>query len=280
MNKIDHEKFENYLDGDSDLSRAYAKLSKEQPSSVLDNVILEQARRDVENIPDNVTKIKKSFFSSRLDSPLAMAAVIVLCVSLVLLSPQDILEEAGETIPESLPVNTGEADQDYEVQTEQKTFSKISPAAAIETSKPDVMARAREESFSEKKEILKEATRVNASISNDEIISSPAPAPEYQSEMKQKVQQDQLEDASGISSGMLPPEVVEMEARVAKRQSENDSITLDQDSLKALYNQINLLIQQGKIEEAKSEYQRFMELFPEQSLDEWFTDQDRSLLDE
>ena len=283
MNKIDHEEFDNYLQGDSDLCRAYAKLSEEEPSSDLDNVILEQARHDVKNIPDNVSKIKKSLFTSRLDSPLAMAAVIVLCVSLVLLVPQDeiLLETSDEMIPESLPVITDEADQFIQQEPEQKTINKISPAAAIETSKPDVMARDREESFSEKKELLIEAPMEEAEINESRVkerMSEPASAPAYQSDMKQKVQQDQLEDDAEISSGMALPEVVEMEAGVAKRQLTKDSITSDQASPEDLSKHIKLLIQQDKIEEARLVYQRFMELFPEQPLTEWFTDQEMSEL--
>ena len=287
MNKIDREEFDNYLQRDSDLSRAYAKLSKEEPSSDLDHVILEQAREDINNDSNNhnnVTKIKKSLFTSRLDSPLAMAAVIVLCVSLVLFVQQDeiLLETSDEMIQESLPVITDEADQFIHQQSEQKTINKISPAAAIETSKPDVMARSREESFSEKKELLKEAPMEEAEINETRVrerrMSEPASAPVYQSETKQKVQQDQLNDAAEISSGMASPEVVEMEAEVAKRQSANDSVTADQDSPEILSKQIKLLIQQDKIGKARSAYQQFMELFPEQPLTEWFTDQEMSLL--
>ena len=288
MNKIDHEEFDNYLQGDSDLSRAYAKLSKEESSSDLDNIILEQARHGV-NGDNIVTKIKRSFFSSRLDSPLAMAAVIVLCVSLVLLVPQDeiLLEPTDEMIPESLPVITDEADQFIQQQSEQKTINKISPATAIETSKPDVMARSREESFSEKKELQKEApmeeAEINEALINESRVKErrmpePASAPVYHSEMKQKVQQDQLNDDAEISSGMASPEVVEMEAEVAKRQSPKDSGISDQASPERLSKKIKLLIQQDKIEEARSAYQQFIELFPEQLREEWFTDQEMSLL--
>ncbi len=282
MNKIDHEEFDNYLQGDSDLSRAYAKLSEEEPSSDLDNVILEQARHENNN-SNNVTKIKKSLFTSRLDSPLAMAAVIVLCVSLVLLVPQDeiLLETSDEMISESLPVITDEADQFIQQQIEQKTINKISPAAAIETPKPDVMARAREESFSEKKELLEEAPMEEAQINESRVkersMSEPA-APEYRSDLKQKVQQDRLEDNAEISSDMAPLEVVEMEAGVAKRQLTNDSITSNKDSPEALSKQIKSLIQQDKIEEARSVYQELIELFPKLQLSEWFTDQELSLL--
>lgn len=278
MNKIDHEEFDDYLKGDSDLSRAYAKLSKEKPTSDLDNVILEQARRDVENIPDNVTKIKKSLFSRRLDSPMAMAAVIVLCVSLVLLVRQDeiLLENTGEITSESLPAMADEADQILHQQSEQKEINKISPAAAIETSKPDVLGRAREESFSAKKELQMEEPRAT-----ERRMSAPASAPVNQSEMKQKVQkvqQDQLEDDAEISSGVVPMEAIEMEAEVTKRQLMNDSITSDQASPEALSKQIKLLIQQEKIKEARTVYQQFIDLFPVQTPAEWFSDAEMSLL--
>ena len=286
MNKIDHEEFENYLEGGSDLSRAYGKLSKEEPSSDLDNVILEQSRYDVKNIPDNVSKIKKSLFTSRLDSPLAMAAVIVLCVSLVLLVPQDeiLLEPTDEMIPESLPVITDEADQFIQQQSEQKKINKISPAAAIETSKPDVMARNREESFSEKKELLKAAPMEEAEINETQISESrvkerrmpePASAPAYQSEMKQKVQQDHLEDAAEISSGAVPDESVELEAGAVERR---DSIVPKIPSPEVLSKNIKLLIKKGKIERARSVYQQFIKLYSELPLAEWFTDQEISVL--
>jgi len=287
MNKLDHEEFKIYLEGDSNLSRDYAKLSKEEPSSDLDNVILEHARNEIKNKsninPDNVTQIKITFFSRRLDSPLAMAAVIVLCISLVLLAQQNMLEEeVGEAIPESLPMTTDEADQIIQQESEQKTINRLSPAAASETSKPDVMVRARKESFSEKKELQKRAPMEEAQFNeaqiSEERISAPASTPVYQYEKKQKTRQGQLKDDAGISSGVAPQGMLKMETEQAKRQLRNDSILADQTSPEALSKQIKLLIQQDKIEEAKVLYQQFIELFPEQPPGEWFRRSEISLL--
>ena len=283
MNKPDQKEFDIYLEGNSDLSRAYAKLDKEEPSPDLNKVVLEHAKSDITN------NKKTSRFSFRLDSPLAMAAVIILCVSLVLLVPQDeiLLEPADEIIPESLPVITGQDDQFIHQRTEQKTINKINSATAVETPKPDLIVRDREASFAGKKELQTEITNEAAKINEAQIsetrtkgtiMSAPATDPEFQSEVKRQARRDSREEEADISSGVAPLEMVEKEAGVAERQSANDSITTEQVSPEALSNQIKLLIQQDKIEKARSLYQRFIKLYPDQPQSEWFSDQEITLL--
>jgi len=147
--------------------------------------------------------------------------------------------------------------------------------------------RDREASFAGKKELQTEITNEAAKINEAQIsetrtkgtiMSAPATDPEFQSEVKRQARRDSREEEADISSGVAPLEMVEKEAGVAERQSANDSITTEQVSPEALSNQIKLLIQQDKIEKARSLYQRFIKLYPDQPQSEWFSDQEITLL--
>ncbi|MBE9515588.1 MAG: hypothetical protein IME93_01280 [Proteobacteria bacterium] len=66
---------ENYLDGGSELSRAYAQQSDELPPESIDNAILAAARRETGSRPGNTLR--------RWQLPASMAAGLVLAVGMV-----------------------------------------------------------------------------------------------------------------------------------------------------------------------------------------------------
>ncbi|MDH3692340.1 MAG: hypothetical protein OEU36_23140, partial [Gammaproteobacteria bacterium] len=73
---------DDYLSGESEISRGYREISGEQPPSHLDGVILSAARDAV------MPKARKILFPQRWMLPLATAATLLLAVGLVgLMSP-------------------------------------------------------------------------------------------------------------------------------------------------------------------------------------------------
>lgn len=84
----DDELFERYLEGDSELSRAYRRHAGEQPDAALDARILAEAHRAV--APER--RVAHSPFARNWMVPTSLAAVLVLSLSVVLLMPDPALE--------------------------------------------------------------------------------------------------------------------------------------------------------------------------------------------
>ena len=114
----DDEMLEEYLEGDSALSRLYREVADEQPDAGLDARIRARARADL--APNR--RVAHSPFSRNWMVPTSLAAVFVLSVSVLVLMPQPTvvpsLEDGGATdsIPEAairrdLPAATAEAEQ-------------------------------------------------------------------------------------------------------------------------------------------------------------------------
>ncbi|HIF50795.1 MAG TPA: hypothetical protein EYQ42_04580 [Thiotrichaceae bacterium] len=80
-----------YLNGDSNISKAYRASNSSEPSSTLDDAILSAAKEAVEN---TAQKEKPAFHKSRWTLPVSIAAMITLSVSLVVTMQQ----EAGQPL--------------------------------------------------------------------------------------------------------------------------------------------------------------------------------------
>jgi hypothetical protein len=78
-NGTDKDQFQEYLDGDSPVSRRYAELDEAGPSPELDAAILASARRAVNSGP-----VKSTGQYRRWMAPLSLAATVMLVVSLAL----------------------------------------------------------------------------------------------------------------------------------------------------------------------------------------------------
>ncbi|MCI0400510.1 MAG: hypothetical protein L0Y67_01105 [Gammaproteobacteria bacterium] len=85
-----HWSFKKYLQGQSEFSRLYRALDKVEPKRSLDAAILAAARRAVEAR----SRVPYGPFSSRRMVPLSLAAVLALCIGLVVL----IYDESGQPI--------------------------------------------------------------------------------------------------------------------------------------------------------------------------------------
>ncbi|MCZ6525501.1 MAG: hypothetical protein O6928_02935 [Gammaproteobacteria bacterium] len=96
MSQEKHEQeLQDYLQGDSELSKTYQLASKELPPAHLDDVILAASRKAVKSKP----YLAFSPFASNWHVPVALAAVLTLCVTLVI-SLQD---ETGKAYLRSDP---------------------------------------------------------------------------------------------------------------------------------------------------------------------------------
>jgi len=86
--KQDEQNLDEYLQGDSALSRAYGAEQKTQVPEHLDKIILSAANEAVR--PKQPLKVAYSPFARRWYVPVSMAAVLMLCVSLVFTIYKDI----------------------------------------------------------------------------------------------------------------------------------------------------------------------------------------------
>lgn len=91
MSERDDREFDDYLRGGSRLSDAYREARAEEPSADVDEVLLERSRRELRLGP----KVAWSPFTRSWSLPLALAAVLVVSVSVTLLMYQ----ETGEPLP-------------------------------------------------------------------------------------------------------------------------------------------------------------------------------------
>ena len=84
----DDDLLQEYLEGDSELSRLYRRGADEEPGASLDERILAEARRAV----STRRKVAHSPFARHWMVPTSLAAVLVLSVSVVLMMPEPALD--------------------------------------------------------------------------------------------------------------------------------------------------------------------------------------------
>jgi len=86
-NEQNDKELNDYLDGNSDVSKTYRASNSSEPSSSLDDAILLAAKEAIENTE---RKIKPSFHKSRWTVPISIAAMVTLSVSLVVTMQQEV----------------------------------------------------------------------------------------------------------------------------------------------------------------------------------------------
>jgi len=103
----DDQALNEYLQDDSDLSRRYRAASKDDPPKHADDAILAAAGKSVGSRP----RLLPSFMQ-QWGRPLKFAAVVVICVSLVIAIYDEeghmILTETESTLPDTIPLESGE----------------------------------------------------------------------------------------------------------------------------------------------------------------------------
>jgi hypothetical protein len=88
-NEQNDKELNDYLNGDSDVSKAYRASNKVEPSAELDNAILSAAKEAVD-VSNNVEqKTKPRFHKSPWVKPVSVAALVTLSVSLVVTMQQE-----------------------------------------------------------------------------------------------------------------------------------------------------------------------------------------------
>ena len=112
--KRDEQNLEEYLQGDSALSRAYGAEQKAQVPEHLDKAILSAANESVK--AKQASKLAYSPFARRWYVPVSMAAVLMLCVSLVF----TIYKDSGQTL---LTAPKSEFDIDAQIEPVETTKS-------------------------------------------------------------------------------------------------------------------------------------------------------------
>ncbi len=148
--KQDEQNLEEYLQGDSALSRAYGAKQKAQVPEHLDKAILSAANESVN--AKQASKVAYSPFARRWYVPVSMAAVLMLCVSLVF----TIYKDSGQTL---LTAPKSEFDID----------GQIVPVETVES-----IGQGRAESVGEKKRKDKVEDKI---MSMDVIPEARKPAP-------------------------------------------------------------------------------------------------------
>jgi hypothetical protein len=88
----DEEMLREFLEGDSALSRIYRRDANEKPSAQLDETILAAARRNLAR----TSRVAHSPFARHWVMPISLAAVLVLSVSVVLLTPDPVRQPGVE----------------------------------------------------------------------------------------------------------------------------------------------------------------------------------------
>jgi hypothetical protein len=108
MNKDQDQAFENSIDGINSLSEEYSRSSREQPAAQIDDAILAASRKAVNAAP----RVAYSPFSSNWHVPVSLAAVLVICVTLVVSIQQapnmSTLDYQDTSIQETVALNAPE----------------------------------------------------------------------------------------------------------------------------------------------------------------------------
>ncbi|GEM_PF-3671076 len=239
MDQNDNKEFESYLKGDSCLSRAYAQLEKPEPSTQVEATILEEARHAVRK--DQRKGVW--FFSSRLDSPLGLAAVIMLCVSVVLLLSQqqgmeeDVIDSGLEHLKEDKP------SRDSSIPYAEAEKNTLLREGKLKTDSGD-MTETRKRAMSP-------------------AISTSVP--------------ERHRQTSIIAPENVSVQGFETAKEISTVASGNDAVA-DYSSPDKLVSAIREMIGRGRLDDAKKLYHRFLKQFPDQPVSEWFSVEERALL--
>lgn len=244
MSSTEDKELDNYLQGGSDLSQAYSELADEPVPDGLDNQILAAAKTSQETS----TPVKPRLAGRSLDSPFAMAAVLFLCVSLVLVFSTH--EQSYDEIPsptESIPIDSSAAEAPA---LEQDTFSNV----GVEQVSP---------------EPLMPSEGVTATVADDPAVSS-------QQEVKQKTAARSkssvvIADKEMLEISVEADDISRLpEEKTLKKETNAlaDSITID----KSAANIVRLL-NANNVSQAQQAFQTFVKHYPDVNLTDWFTEQ-------
>ena len=240
MSDLDHKEFEEYMSGEHELSRLYSQIEKLTPSAEMDMKILAGAQTALKKTAA-FRIVKRRWWMAGLDSPMALAAIVMLCASLVLLYSNQQEMTIDSDIPQRV-VQEGESD--LSDKSEKRTETLIQERKAP--------------SLSIKKEI---------NVPESAELTEPALSPPAVSGDLQQQTQDNEPDAI---SKILPSS-----GRAFKRE---ESKQLNERSLEAMITDIKRLITEGQTEEARLAFRQFILIYPDAQITDWFSEQELSVI--
>lgn len=254
MNKLEHKDFEDYLSGNSGVSKSYSKLKPEEAPIELDRLILDESLSQV----SKKQIIRPLSFMTRLDSPLAMAAVLVLCVSLVLVFSvnertfydERINTESSTASQGAFQENNSPADSAME-SSEISLDESIAPVASI----TEDSAKQKTSDAQFKKE-------------NSQARSIPAASPtedySFESLADSELEADIAVDTSSLESKAKTTGIARKSVIGAG----------------AIVEEIKSLIADNHLEQARTEYNQFLNLYPKLDISDWFSEDELNLLEQ
>lgn len=240
MSELHHKEFENYLAGEHELSRLYSQREKPAPSAELDTKIMAEALAAQKKTAVNQI-VKRRWWMAGLDSPLALAAIVMLCASLVLLysNQQEI------TVDSDIPQSVISKDESYPRDQNEKRLDSI-------------IQERNAASHIIKKEI-KEAERTT--VTREHVIS-----PAVSDDRQKQTEDIELE----VSSEALPAS-----GMVFKR---DNSEQLEDKSQEEMVADIKHLISEGQNEQARLALRQFITTYPDAQLTDWFSDKELAVI--
>lgn len=252
-NEQNDKELNDYLNGDSDLSKAYRASYKKKPSPHLDDAILSAAKEAV-NVSNNTKqKIKPKFHKAPWVKPLSVAAIVTLSVSLVVTMQQEtgqplINEPEVEifdssiikksSIPESIISSDGATVMN-------ETESKQNKDDRIDTSAPAASGMTADIYRAEEKTELPKA-RMKA-------------APAKKMLLKEKSQLEAIEERAFVEEQVLPSAPTGVEFDDAMDMEQARDLSLQKDALL----EIKTLWDNGDIDKAKQAYDDFTSDYPD-----------------
>ena len=184
----DERELEEYLQGDSTLSKDYQRASAEMPPTYLDEAIMATSRKSAKSRP----RLAFSPFSSDWHVPVSLAAVLALCVTLVVTMQEDVKEPLFDVV-EIYPLELSKNDAVQEQGETQALLRQVKSPAFTTAPAMDRVAPARRESKiimqegDVKREPMVRAREINAPEVAMELIVKPKPA-----ELNKMVMRDEM----------------------------------------------------------------------------------------
>lgn len=249
------ELLEEYLRGDSSIGSAYSQLDPVEPSATLDQNVMELAKADLEKTR---SRPRSPLWGSRLDSPFALAAVVVLCASLVLIfSQQEELTDVSD-IPADVQIRSAPEEFSAEREFEQDDMSG-QPSTKVQRQ----MAPASEDIMMDNTD---SATMMQEAEESAPISSSII---EMKNEQKSAERQTGIDQSFKLNKKMEQRSL--QEGASLKGKISSDIL---------LINTIKQLISKGNLKKAREQFKNLKEQIPDLHLEDFFTDHEISVLQE
>lgn len=240
MSDLDHKEFEDYMSGQHELSRLYSQRGKSTPTAELNIKIMAEAQTALKKTA-SIQIVKRRWWMAGLDSPMALAAIVMLCASLVLLFSIQREMTIDSEIPQRV-VPEGESYLSDKTENRSETIIQERKAPSLS--------------------IIKEIK-----VPERAELTEPALSP---SAVSDDIQQQAHDNGLDAISEALPAS-----GMAFKR---DESKQLNDKSLEAMITDIKRLITDGQTEEARLALRQFILTYPDAKLTDWLSEQELSVI--